>query len=197
MEEVQYNQKEEENFQEFSNNIRKVRGPRKHKIKGSYGIYDGFKYYRKIKPKNSEYVLTESQYFHITRRINRILGDKLLEGEDITFPYRLGRLEIRKEEAKIVIKDEKIKTNLPIDWNRTLKLWYEDQESYKNKTLIRAEEKEVYRVYYNRYVAEYTNKTFYQFNVNRDLKRRLKESIKERKLPDAFNLKGHSAYLNI
>lgn len=114
MEEVQYNQKEEENFQEFSNNIRKVRGPRKHKIKGSYGIYDGFKYYRKIKPKNSEYVLTESQYFHITRRINRILGDKLLEGEDITFPYRLGRLEIRKEEAKIVIKDEKSRLIYPL-----------------------------------------------------------------------------------
>lgn len=197
MTESQYSQEKNIDFQEFASSIRKIKEHRKHKIKGSYGIYDGFKYYRKIKPKGHEYVLTESQYFYITRRINGILGDMFLKGEDIVFPCRLGRLEIRKREAKIVIENEKVKTNLPIDWDRTIKLWYEDEESFKNKTLVKAEEKTVYRIYYNRYAAEYTNKTFYQFRVNRDLKRRLKESIKERKLPDAFNLKGHSAYLNI
>ena len=74
---------------------------------------------------------------------------------------------------------------MPIDWDRTLKLWYEDKEAFKNKTLIKVEEKEIYKVYYNRNIAEYKNKSFYQFNINKDLKRKLKQTIKEGSL-DAF-----------
>ena len=173
-----------------------------HKVKNSYGVYDGFKYYRKNRPKEHKYVLTESQYFSIIRRVNELLGEALINGEDVTLPHRLGRLEVRKYEARITTnamaklgRNEtvqietlaKVRTNLPIDWDRTLRLWYEDEESYKNKTLIKVEEKEIYKVYYNRNVAEFTNKTFYQFDVNRELKRKLKQNIKEGKL-DAFLL---------
>ena len=179
--------KEEKNkgLADFLNSIKKVNEPRIHKVKNSYGVYDGFKYYRKNRPKEHKYVLTESQYFSIIRRVNELLGEALINGEDVTLPYRLGRLEIRKYEAKITTDGKKVRTNLPIDWDRTLKLWYEDKESYKNKTLIKVEEKEIYKVYYNRNVAEFTNKAFYQFDVNRELKRRLKQNIKEGKL-DAF-----------
>nr|DAU83974.1 MAG TPA: hypothetical protein [Crassvirales sp.] len=50
----------------------------------------------------------------------------------------MGTLEVRKIERNIRIgKDGEIITNLPIDWDSTLKLWYEDEESYKNKTIVR------------------------------------------------------------
>ena len=91
----------------------------------------------------------------------------------------MGRLEIRKYTPKIYFDGNKVKTNLPIDWDKTLKLWYEDEESYKNKTLVKMEEKEVFKIYYNKNIADYTNKTFYEFNINRDIKIRLKKRIKE------------------
>ena len=186
MGEVKHCQEElDKGFLGFINSIKRVNEPRTHKVKNSYGVYDGFKYYRKNRPKEHKYVLTESQYFSIIRRVNELLGEALINGEDVTLPHRLGRLEIRKYEARITTDGKKVRTNLPIDWDRTLKLWYEDKESYKNKTLIKVEEKEIYKVYYNRNVAEFTNKTFYQFDVNRELKRRLKQNIKEGKL-DAF-----------
>lgn len=169
----------------FRRKILKIDEHRVHKVRNSYGIYDGYKYYRRNKPKEHKYILTESQYFFITRRVNKLLGELLINGEDITLPYRLGRLEIRKYEAKITTDGKKIKTNLPIDWDRTLKLWYEDKESYKNKTLIKVEEKEIYKIYYNRIIAEYKNKSFFQFNVNRELKKELKQNIKKGKI-DAF-----------
>ena len=75
---------------------------------------------------------------------------------------------------------------MPIDWDRTLKLWYEDEEAYKNKTLIKIEEKEIYKIFYNRNLADYTNKSFYQFNFNRELKKKLKYNIKEGEV-DAFS----------
>lgn len=164
---------------EFLNSIRKIHEPRVHKVKNSYGIYDGYKYYRKNKPKESEYVLTESQYFAITRKINDLLAEAISRGEDVILPFRLGRIEVRKYDGKITWDGKKVKSNLPIDWDKTLKLWYEDSEAYKNKTLIRMEEKEIHKIYYNKNLANYTNKSFYQFNFNRELKRSLKHNIKE------------------
>ncbi len=190
MQNIEYCQEElDKDYLNFINSIKRINESRVHKVKNSYGVYDGFKYYRKNKPKEHKYVLNESQYFSIIRKVNKLLGEELINGEDVTLPYRLGRLEIRKYNAKIVIDGKKIRTNLPIDWDRTLKLWYEDKESYKNKTLIKVEEKEIYKIYYNRNIADFTNKTFYQFDINRELKRKLKQNIKEGKI-DAFLLKN-------
>ena len=71
-------------FLEFSNAIKRVRVSRTLDIKNSYVVYDGFKYYRKIRPKESKYVLTESQYFSIIRKVNKLIGDSLIDGEEIT-----------------------------------------------------------------------------------------------------------------
>ena len=148
MQNIEYCQEElDKDYLNFINSIKRINESRVHKVKNSYGVYDGFKYYRKNKPKEHKYVLNESQYFSIIRKVNKLLGEELINGEDVTLPYRLGRLEIRKYNAKIVIDGKKIRTNLPIDWDRTLKLWYEDKESYKNKTLIKVEEKEIYKIY--------------------------------------------------
>ena len=99
----------------------------------------------------------------------------------------MGTIEVRKYDARISIKDGKIKTNLPIDWDRTLKLWSEDEEAYKKRTLIKMEEKEIFSVLYNKTGANYKNKSFYEFAVNRDLKRRLKQRIKSGNF-DAFKI---------
>ena len=46
---------------------------------------------------------------------------------------------------------------------------------------------EIYKIFYNRNLADYTNKSFYQFNFNRELKKKLKYNIKEGEV-DAFLL---------
>ena len=38
----------------------------------------------------------------------------------------MGIIELRKYKSYIKEEDGKIKTNLPIDWDRTIRLWYED-----------------------------------------------------------------------
>lgn len=173
---------------EFLNSIKKVKGPRKHKVKNSYGVYDYYKYYRKNKPKESKYILSESQYFAIIRKVNEYIVDSILEGNDINLPYRLGRIELRKTETYVKFDGKKLKTNRAIDWDKTLKLWYEDPSSYENRILIRTEDKSIYKIYYNRIVADYTNKSFFTIDFNRDFKRRLKISIREDEI-DAFTYK--------
>lgn len=174
---------------EFRKKVLKVNSPRKHKINNSLGVYDAYKYLRKRKWSDIGKPIKEHDFYTIIRQVNNLLAEELLQGHDIILPHRLGRLELRKYDATICIKDGIIKTNLPIDWDRTLKLWSEDEESYKEKTLVKMEEKEIFKVYYNRINALYQNKSFMQFEINRDIKRRLKQKIKSGAI-DAFKLYG-------
>jgi hypothetical protein len=173
-------------YNSFIKEIKKVNNNRKHKVTNSYGSKDAFKYYRKIKPNDSKFVLTDCQYLQIIRLVNDQLRLNLINGEDVLLPERMGRLELRKTSARIKFENGKIKTNLPIDWNATLKLWYDNPFSKSKKQLVRQENKETFRVFYNRAKANYNNKSFYEFNTNRDLKLGLKKNIKLNKI-DAFS----------
>lgn len=171
----------------FRKSILKVEGPRRHKINNSLGTYDAYKYIRKNKWFDIGRPLKEYEFYAIVRSVNNYLAEELLKGKDIILPHRLGKLELRKYDTDISIKNGVIKTNLPIDWDRTLKLWSEDEESYKERTLVKMEEKEIFKVFYNKRTANFSNKSFYTFEVNRDLKRRLKQKIKN-KVIDAFKI---------
>ena len=172
---------------DFKKNIKKVSSHRVHRISNSMGVYDCYKTLRKNHWYNIGRPLTEKEFYSIIRRVNDYLADSFLHGNDIKLPHRMGRIELRKYDVRVSLDGEKVKTNLPIDWDRTLKLWYEDEEAYKEKTLVKVEEKEIFKVYYNKQLADYNNQVFYEFNVNRELKKRLKQRIKEGKL-DAFKI---------
>lgn len=174
-------------YKEFKSEIQNISNSRKHKITNSIGVYSAYKWIRKNKWLNIGRSITEHEFYSIIRKVNNYLVNSFLQGNDIKLPYRMGRIELRKYDAKIKFDGDKIKTNLPIDWDRTLKLWYKDEESYKNKTLVKVEEKEIFKVYYNRQLANYNNKSFYEFNINRDVKRRLKCIIKNNNI-DAFKI---------
>lgn len=172
---------------EFRRKVLKVDGPRTHNIRNSNGVYSAYKWIRKNKWLNIGRPVTEHEFYSIVRQVNNLLAEVILSGGDIVLPHRLGTIELRKYDTRISICNGKVVTNLPIDWDRTLKLWSEDEEAYKERTLVKMEEKETFKVFYNKRTANYENKSFMQFEVNRDLKRRLKQRIKN-KLVDAFKL---------
>ena len=174
-------------FNEFRKKVLKLSDNRHHKISKSWGTYDAYKFLRKRKWADIGRCLTEHEFYSIIRKVNDYLADSFLHGNDIKLPHRMGRIELRKYDVRVSLDGEKVKTNLPIDWDRTLKLWYEDEEAYKEKTLVKVEEKEIFKVYYNKQLADYNNQVFYEFNVNRELKKRLKQRIKEGKI-DAFKI---------
>lgn len=180
---------------DFKKKVRNASRPRIHKIRNSIGVYSGYKYYRKNKPDDKKYVLSESQYFAIIRQINNLLVDDIVIGIEVKLPHRMGTIEVRKYEKSLKIDENgNVKTNLPIDWDSTLKLWYEDEESYKNKTLLRLDEHEIYKVLYNKENANFNNRSFYEFVFNKDLKLRLKHNIKQG-IIDAFLIGRRNRYV--
>ena len=163
---------------EFRRKVLKVDHSRNHKVKNSIGVYDIYKHIRKNKWYDIGQPITEHQFYTIIREVNNVLADNLLKGNDIVFPNKMGRLEVRKFEPIIRFEDNKLTVRLPIDWDRTLKLWSEDEEAYKERTLVKMEEKEIFKVCYNKTRADFPNKGFYQLQINRDLKIALKKKIK-------------------
>jgi hypothetical protein len=73
----------------------------------------------------------------------------------------MGQLEVRKYDTYVKLMDGKLRTNRKIDWQATLQLWYEDEEAKENKVLIKSEDKEVFKIFYNKMIANYNNKTLY------------------------------------
>lgn len=175
-------------FQEFRKKVLKVNNKRNTKINNSYGVYDAYKYYRKNKPADKKYIISESQYFATIRKINLLLRQELINQKDIIFPLRMGKIEVRKNIPTVKFDNNgKIKTTYPIDWDSTIRLWYEDQEAQTKRLVLKKKEKEVFRIRYNKAQARYKNKEYYEFKVNRALKLILRDIIREGNF-DAFSV---------
>lgn len=166
-----------ETFEEFSNKLLKRSCRRQSKIRDSIGVYDIYKHIRKNKWYDIGESVTEHDFYAIIRGVNRLLAKELINGTIITFPYRMGCLMLTRNKVGVSFKDNKLKVTYPINWSKTLELWYQDKEAKRNKTLIRDEVPEVFKVVYNKHNAVYANKNFYAFALNRGIKKALKERI--------------------
>lgn len=167
--------------QEFIADIKNVTKPRNHTIKNSIGVEDFVYYYLKENKK-----LSSSTIRSIIKSINCELAKELSEGKEIKFPKQMGSLEVRSNDTYVKFQDGKLKTNRMVDWNATLKLWYNDKEAKNKKQLVRLENKKIFSVFYNRGKAKYNNQIFYEFIPNRALKQKIKENIQSGIITDTF-----------
>ena len=167
---------------EFIAKEKNVSNNRHHKLSNSYTIRDYYRYFRRFN-KN----LTETQFSLILKEILKECGNLLLQSKDVYFPQRMGSLQVRKFKKNVRVVDGKLKINLPVDWNETLKLWYSDESSKRKKKLIRCDNPWIFRIFYSRKNSNYNNKTFFTFRANRNLKMALKEEIRNNNF-DCFEL---------
>lgn len=173
-------------FEDFRKSILKVNGKRHHKIKNSLGVKDAYLWCRKNKLFNGGEI-SEKDFYRIIRTVNKLLAEELLQGRDITFPQRMGGLEVRRFEPYVKFVNGKVKTTRGIDWKATLQLWHEDEEARKEKFLIHSENPFAFLIFYNRMIANYANKTIYQFRPNRELSTQINKLGKEG-IIDAFKI---------
>jgi hypothetical protein len=152
---------------------------RQHKTFSDYGVNDYYKHY-----KSKGGTLSSKLFSKILKEFNKGLYPIICTPEYVyTLPKRMGAITIVKVKNFIDFTDEgKLITNLPPDWDSTLKLWAEDAEARDKKILIRVENKDTdrytFRLVYNKANAVYKNKSIYRAQFNRELKVFLKETIK-------------------
>lgn len=169
-----------ETLQEFKRRSRFPADRKKeYNIRNSWGVYDFYKYYRKTKPKDPKFIISDVQYYAIFRRVNELLVDSLVRTGELEFPYKMGKLIVFKKTLKSWIAPNGVRyTSRKVNWDKTLELWYNDEEAYRNKTLLYFENDERLTIRYNKTRAEFKNKYYYEFKPSRDIDRRVKnESV--------------------
>mgnify|MGYP004476350905 FL=1 len=164
-------------YKEFRAKLIKTDVPRKSRVRNSWGVYDAYKHIRKKGWYDIGRPLKEHEFYSIVRGVNDLMAEEIVRGNIIKFPHNMGELELRKYKPEVKIVDGKLKIGYPVNWDKTIKLWYEDEEARINKTLLRHEPKYIYHIKYNKYHAMYENQVFYEFEVNRFIKRALVGSI--------------------
>lgn len=169
-------------YTEFTTQIQKRRGPKTMMVRNSWGVYDIYKHIRKNGWYNIERPVTEKEFYAIIRGINNLLAEEVAKGNTVKFPWGMGKLELRKIKVGVSLLDGKLVNTYPINWDGTMRLWYEDEEARKNKTLLRWEGEYSYHVKYNKFDATYENQCFYEFTLNRFIKRALGDNIKKGKI---------------
>ena len=168
----------EQTLEQFKSSLKNKKGCLS-KIRNSWGVYDYYKYYRKTKPSDSKYVLTESQYFAIIRRVNKLLADDFVKRGELELPYRMGKVILQSIPVKTTIRNGKVVTTKRIDWDKTLNLWYSDSEAYSKRTLIYSDGKDKICTRYIKKDAIFKNKQYYEFELNRELYIRAKQAATE------------------
>lgn len=163
-------------YEEFRIGVLKANQKKHHfKVHNSYGTKDAYRWAMKHRQIRRD--LSETNFRVIINALNQSLQDQLLQGKDVNLPERMGRIEIRKYDTHVGFEDGKVVTNLSVDWDKTLRLWYEDKEAYMNRTLVRCETSERFKFMYCKGRAKYNNKIFYEFAPTRDIRLKLKEII--------------------
>jgi hypothetical protein len=154
----------------------------KFKVRNSIGVYDIYKLIRKNHWYDIGRPVKEKEFYAIIRGVNNLLSENIANGETVTFPCYMGRLELRKTKVGVSFVDGKLKNTYPIDWHNTLLLWEKDEEARKKKIRLRHENKWVYHVKYDNWKAGFNNKVFYRFALNTFIKRALSKNIKSGKV---------------
>lgn len=169
----------EQTFEEFMTELQKKHHKDKFKISNSWGVYDAYKTLRKGGWQGIGKPVKENIFYRIIRSVNKLLADNIPQGESVMFPANMGKLEVRRIKRGANIVNGQLKITYPVDWDKTLKAWYENEEMREKKILIRDESPFLYRVQYCRNTAKFENKIFYKFALNRFIKVALKEKIKK------------------
>lgn len=173
-------------YKEFNTKLKKGDQKKIARVRGSFGVYDCYKEIRKNQWYDIGRPLKEHEFYSIIRSINRLLANEIANGNEVTFPCHMGKLELRKDIRGVSIIDGKLINTYPVDWGSTMRLWYEDEEARNNKTLLRYENKYDFHVRYNKFRANFENKTFYEFDTNRFIKLALRNNIKQGKITDTL-----------
>lgn len=183
--------KEGMTFNEFTKQ-KKSRG--KGKCNADYSVKDYLQHYRhsvwryqggrtqagnrrQRMAKGSKWVLTPAEYKKIITSINSLLLEAILKGEDIELPKDFGILYARQKPIYTRIDEEgKLVTNRAIDWNSTMKLWYEDKESREAKQVVYFENCKC-KSYINIMFGDFTNKRFLEFRPTHSIMRKIAQDV--------------------
>jgi len=144
-------------------------------------VRDSYKLYKKI----VENPVDIKIYIKYVNDYHKFLMDKVLSGEEITLPARMGTLSIIGKKQKITFDENGIMKGLAPDWVKTKELWEVNPEAKEKKKLLyhinNHTDNTRYRFLWSKTNILTKNKILYSLRMTRDNKRAVHGLIKEGK----------------
>jgi hypothetical protein len=141
-------------------------------------IRDSYKLYKKI----CENIIDIKNYIYISNDYNKFLIEKLLTGDQITLPGKMGTLMITGKKIKITF-NEQGQPNLAPDWVKTKELWDRNPEAKaQRKKLYHTNEHTngvIYSAVWGKNKIAIENKRLYSLQLVRTNKRLIHSAIKK------------------
>lgn len=168
------------------------KGKSEEKIKSDINTPEQYKYYieHNCKDKESLFYISKKDYTDFLKLFfDEFIDEVLYSNTEMSLPFHTGCITVRKYEQRIKIKDGKVISHLPVNWDATLKLWDVDEEAKENKQLVRFINKNnlIYKFVYIKSRAKFKNKYFYWFKPTRTNKIKLANAIRENQI-NVYNL---------
>ncbi len=140
-------------------------------------VRDSYKFYKSI----SRLPVDCKTYIAICNDFNKFLAEKVLDGEEVTLPARMGSLSILGRKQKIRFDEEGNVQGLAPDWVKTKQLWENNSEAKANKKVVYHTNEHSsqirYKFLWSKMNVLVTNKTLYALLMTRTNKRAVHEKI--------------------
>jgi len=120
-------------------------------------------------------------YLQITKGFMQFISEKVLEGENVELPVRMGNLQIVGKKINPKLDENGNIMNLAPDWVRTKKLWDSDEQAKKEKQIVYHMNEHTngirYKVKWEKKRCGVPNKMMYIFKPTRTNKRKIWKNI--------------------
>lgn len=131
--------------------------------------------------KSTDTPVDKSMYLKIANLYMKFLFAKVLDGEEVTLPSRLGSMFITGTKKKLKFDVNGVPL-LPPNWGKTKELWDRNPEAKLNKKLVYCINEEtdgiVYKLHWSKNRVYIENKSLYSLRITRDNKRAIHKRIK-------------------
>ena len=148
--------------------------------KTNLNIRSSFKRYFKEVEKPVEI----TTFIPIANNYMLFLMDKVIAGEEVTLPARLGTLFIQGIKKKLSFNKDGVPM-LPPNWSETKKLWERNPEAKTTRKVVYCLNEEtngiVYKLHWSKNRVPIENKLYYNFILTRANKRAIHNNIKQGK----------------
>jgi len=123
-------------------------------------------------------------FVSVTNNYMQFLIQKVLLGEEVTMPAKLGTLFIQGVKKKLTFNKDGVPM-LPPNWGETKKLWQKNPDAKATKKIVYCLNEEtngvVYKLHWSKNRVPIENKLFYTFILTRENKRAIHKQIKQGK----------------
>jgi hypothetical protein len=143
-------------------------------IRSSYKLYK----------EKVETPINEKDYVNIANGYMQFLIQKVIEGEEITIPAKLGTMFIQGTKKSLKFNKDGVPL-LPPNWAKTKQLWDSNPEAKQTKKIVYCLNEEtdgvVYKLLWSKNRVPIENKLYYNFILTRANKRAIHQQIKQGK----------------